>query len=328
MTVSKTCVRVAACLLTALAYCVAEAEHPPLAAPDGYAAQNGGTTGGGAAEAVTVSSASEFKEAVSGEEPRVVIVQGRLDVGGTRIDSNKTIVGADTESGLYGGTIGLRGKNCILQNLTFGPAPGDVLEVSGGENVFITKCEFYGSTDELCSIVRGSDFVTVSWCKFHFPAPDSHSFPHLIGNRDDRTSDRGRLRVTMHHNWYGKGCRSRMPRVRYGHVHIYNNYYAAEDNNYCIGTGVESHVRVERCVFKGVKRPWNDMGGMQRDAEIGWRDLQFIDCEQPTYAPNKWPVFSPPYDAQMDDVGQVVAAVTDDAYGAGNKRMRTSGRER
>lgn len=289
-----------------------------VAKADGFAAANGGTTGGGAVVPIQVSTWEAFRQAVSGDEPAVVVVEGRIEVGSVRIGSNKTIIGASTSAGLHGRGIGLQGKNVILQNLTLGPAPGDVLELSGAHNVFITKCEFFGSSDELCSIVRGSDFVTVSWSKFHFPEPDSHSFPHLIGNSDNRTSDRGKLHVTMHHNLYLEGCRSRMPRVRFGKVHLYNNYYRCEGNNYCIGTGVESSIRVENSVFDGVNRPWNDMGGMAREARIGWRNLRFIDSAEPDYAPNRWPVFDLPYDHQPDSLDEVRKLLVDAEFGAGN----------
>jgi pectate lyase len=286
-----------------------------VAIPDGYATQNGGTTGGGNATPTIVTTAAAFRLAVSGTTPRVVVVQGRIDLGGgVSIDSNKTIMGADTSSGLYNGTINVRGANYIFQNLTLGPSSGDVMEISGARNVFVTKCEFYGSTDELCSIVRQADFITVSWSKFHFPNPDSHSFAHLIGNADSATADRGKLHVTLHHNWYGAGVRGRMPRVRFGHVHLYNNYYNSPGNGYCIGVGVECHIRVENTHFESVSRPWADYGGASNGA-IGWANLKFVNCSQPTFMANTFPVFTPPYAYTLDPVDNVKAIVT---AGAGN----------
>ena len=288
-----------------------------IAVPDGYATQNGGTTGGGNATPITVSTAAAFQSAVSTDTPAVIIVNGRLNVGNVNIRSNKTIVGADNSSGLYGGMIRITGTNYILQNLTIGPAEGDTLEISGATNVFITKCEFYGSTDELCSIVRQADFVTVSWSKFHFPNSDSHSFAHLIGNGDGVTADRGKLHVTLHHNWYAPGVEGRMPRVRFGHVHIYNNYYNAVGNGYCIGIGVECNIRVENTVFESVSGPWADYGGTS-NGRFGWANLQFINATQPTFMPNSFPVFTPPYAFTPDPVGNVKSIVT---AGAGNRPL-------
>jgi len=88
------------------------------------------------------------------------------------------------------------------------------MELSGATDVFITRCTFHDAGDEILSIVRESDYVTVSWCKFYFDNTHDHAFGHLIGNSDDRTSDRGKLHVTMHHNWYAHGIRGRQPRIR------------------------------------------------------------------------------------------------------------------
>jgi pectate lyase len=287
---------------------------PPgdIAVPNGFAE---GTTGGGNASPRTVSSASEFRSAVSGDSAKVIIVNGRYNLGGDiNIGSNTTIKGANSSSGLYGGAIKIGGSNYIIQNLTFGPTSGDVMEISGGSKVFIHKCAFHDSTDELCSIVRGADYVTVSWCKFYFDNPDDHSLAHLIGNSDSATGDRGKLHVTMHHNWYHNGVRGRQPRVRFGHVHLYNNFYNSNNTDYCIGIGVECHVRVENSHFKSVDDPWADYGG-SGNGEIGWSNLKFESCSQPTFMSNAFPVFSPPYGYSMDPVDQVENIVK---AGAGN----------
>jgi pectate lyase len=69
--------------------------------------------------------------------------------------------------------------------------------------------------------VRGSDFVTITASRFV-----SNDKSNLIGNGDGsrRWSDEGRLRVTMSGNHWDYN-QARMPRVRYGKVHLYNNYY-------------------------------------------------------------------------------------------------------
>ena len=300
-----------------------------VAIPDGYATQNGGTTGGGNVTPVTVSSADAFKSAVDHDTPAVIIVKGKLNVGSVNIGANKTIVGADIKAGLYGGTIKVRKRNNIIQNLTIGPARGDAMELSGAKNIFITKCDFHDSSDELCSIVRESDFITVSWCKFYFEKTHSHAFGGLIGNRDDRNSDSGKLHVTMHHNWYANGVRGRMPRVRYGHVHIFNNYYGSAGSGYCIGTGFECHIRLENTCSENVKSPWREqkIGALTSGGEIGWNNLVFDSCTKPTYIPNAYPVFTPPYSLTMDKVEDVKSLVTDPTYGAGNRLMRPARRD-
>ncbi len=288
--------------------------QPAVASPDGFAGSQG-TTGGGNASPQTVSSASAFRSAVSGNNAAVIYVNGRFNLGGdVTIGSNKTIIGMNSNAGLYGGTVKIQGTNYIIQNLTFGPSSGDVMEISGATNVFVTKCAFHDSTDELCSIVREADYVTVSWCRFYFDNPDSHSFAHLIGNGDGATGDRGKLHVTLHHNWYDNGVRGRQPRVRFGEVHIYNCYFGSNNTDYCIGTGKECHVRVESSHFDNVEDPWADYGGSS-DGEIGWSNLRFDGTSQPTYMSNSYPVFSLPYSYNADGVNSVESIVK---AGAGN----------
>ena len=130
-----------------------------------------------------------------------------------------------------------------------------------------------------------------------------------MGNDDDRTSDRGKLHVTMHHNWYAENVRGRMPRVRYGHVHIYNNYYNSVGNSYCIGVGYECHIRVQNTYLESVSAPWADYGGVS-NGEMGWDNLKFVNCSQPTFVSNSYPVFEPPYQYEMDPVEDVKAIVT------------------
>ena len=293
----------------ALFLCAFMMHAQTVAIPDGYATQNGGTTGGGSATPDTVTTPLLFKSAVGNDSPAVIIVKGRLNVGDVSIGSNKTIVGIDENAGLYGGTIKVQGSNYIFKNLTIGPAGADVMEISGATNVYITKCTFHDAGDEILSIVRESDYVTVSWCKFYFDNTHNHAFGHLIGNSDTRTSDRGKLHVTMHHNWYAQGIRGRQPRVRYGYVHIYNNYYNSVGSGYCIGIGYECHIRVENTQFESVSNPWADYGGVDNGV-LGWSNLKFVNCSQPTFMPNIYPAFDLPYLYSLDSVEYVKTIVT------------------
>jgi pectate lyase len=94
----------------------------------------------------------------------------------------------------------------------------------------------YQIHDGLVDITNASDRVTVSWNRFV-----DHDKTMLIGSSDNAPADVGRLRVTLHHNlFYNVGQRA--PRVRYGQVHVYNNYYRAPDpalHSYSWGVGVQ-----------------------------------------------------------------------------------------
>ena len=54
--------------------------QPPVAVPDGYATQNGGTTGGGSATPDTVTTASEFKSAVGNDNPATLNINSDVTV--------------------------------------------------------------------------------------------------------------------------------------------------------------------------------------------------------------------------------------------------------
>jgi len=288
-----------------------------IAIPDGYAAY-AETTGGGNVTPITVTTPEQFKSAVNNNNPAVIIVVGKLDMREriVRIGSNKTIIGANETSGLYGGEILLRRSNYIFQNLIIGPNPkGNAMRLLGATKVFLHKCEFYDGANKNLNIVVGSDYVTVSWCKFYYVNQTIHKLSTLIGNSDHVPEDVGKLHVTMHHNWFAENCRSRMPRVRYGHVHIYNNYYNSVGNMYCIGTGHKCHIRVENSYFEKIRKPWTNFGATTSGGVMGWNNLKFVNCSQPTYIDNSYPVFEVPYTYDMDPVDDVKTIVRE---GAGN----------
>lgn len=105
----------------------------------------------------------------------------------------------------------------------------------------------YQVHDGQADITNGSDFVTVSWNKF-----SDHDKTMLIGSTNNPATDRGKLSVTVHHNEFS-GNLQRLPRVRFGKVHVYNNYYQvpdAEPFEYALGVGVESQIYAENNYFR------------------------------------------------------------------------------
>jgi pectate lyase len=97
----------------------------------------------------------------------------------------------------------------------------------------------YEQHDGELDITKGADLVTVSWNRF-----TNHDKTMLIGSTDSPTYDVGKLRVTIHHNEFANTIQ-RLPRVRYGQVHVYNNFYnegANPDFLYALGVGVSSQI--------------------------------------------------------------------------------------
>eukprot|EP00833_Pecoramyces_ruminatium_P011041 jgi/Orpsp1_1/1185073/evm.model.c7180000092219.1 len=113
--------------------------------------------------------------------------------------------------------------------------------------------------DGLLDIVDASNFVTVSNNRF-----ENHQKTMIIGSKDSAYTDRDHLKVTIFNNVF-LNTNERHPRVRFGHVHVFNNYFYAEtfhpyypsytvDNyfhddtvfpQYFIGLGVESNILSE-----------------------------------------------------------------------------------
>jgi pectate lyase len=299
---------------------------------DGWASENGGITGGADGNVVDVNNFADFTYYVNTVEttPYIIRISGTIDVGigeNSRIRPNKTIRGIGDNPTFVGN---LRfdndGGNVIIENLNF-TNPDDVGEGDGISvketlnNIFITKCTFYDCGDGNLDITKQSDFVTVSWCKFYYTYNTTHNFVNLIGASDTQTEDADNLRVTMHHNWWTTLCKERMPRVRYGQVHVYNNYYSnLLSDGYCIGVGVGSRIRVESNYFDAVPLAWKDYYTEELPdhpyvGHIGWNTGNiFHNCSLPVRTPVDWvneyaTIFEPPYDYMLEDTNDIPAVV-------------------
>lgn len=217
------------------------------------------------------------------EDARLASAEVQAEQIQVEVGSNTTVVGIGDEPTLSGVNLLVRDvDNVILRNLRFsdthdcfpGWDPGDgdsgnwnseydQVEVSGSTNVWVDHNtfddgdnpgtelpEYFGRKfevhDGLLDIVRATDLVTVS--RNHFDGRDKAM---LLGNDDSATGDRGYLRVTWRHNHFD-GLGERAPRVRYGQVHVHNNYYTVEDPDlygYSLGVGIESHLYAENNIF-------------------------------------------------------------------------------
>ena len=211
--------------------------------------------------------------------------QGRVRI---RPGSNTTIVGLDKHATIRGGWFDLRGTssvnrtNIIIRNLTFedtydcfpawSPTDGefgswnalyDSISLRDTNHVWIDHNTFvdrdtadstlpyyfsvlYQVHDGQLDITNASDYVTVSWNRF-----ENHDKVMLIGSSDSAFADRGKLKVTIHHNLF-EDLGQRAARVRFGQVHIYNNYYKIsnpENYVYSWGVGIESAIYADNNFF-------------------------------------------------------------------------------
>jgi len=226
--------------------------------PTGFASMNGGTTGGEGGPIVTVTSEAELKSAVDGvNTPVIILVRGTINVSGElSARSNKTIVGLGTDARIAGGGFAWNTKsNIIIQNITFEDASDDLIKINNrSRNFWIDHCTFSdgastnaGSHDGMLDITRGSEFITVSYCRFF-----NHDKNILIGHSDSETGD-VIMKVTMNHNWFD-GTVQRNPRVRYATVHLYNNYHV-NNRIYGVASACDAKVLVENSYFKDTQIP-------------------------------------------------------------------------
>lgn len=239
---------------------------------DGYASLNGGTTGGKGGDTVTVSTYADFKAAVQSKEAKVVVVKGTIrttdgDGYGLKIASNKTIMGKDSSATIYGG-ISISGvKNVIVYNININgtypnPGPSDGIDISNkSTNVWIHHVNIWNAEDGNLDIKGQANYITVSYVKFWYTDKNHpHRLNGLIGSgAANHPEDFGYLKVTYHHCWFSTLVNERMPRVMYGIAHVYNNYYNAPGNLYCVGVGSYASAYIENNYFKDVNNPINFM---------------------------------------------------------------------
>ncbi|MFJ4913834.1 polysaccharide lyase family 1 protein [Streptomyces sp. NPDC088726] len=200
------------------------------------------------------------------------------------VPSNTTLIGVGKDATVVGASLQIQNaSNVIVRNISFedtydcfpqwDPTDGetghwnseyDNLVVYGSDHVWVDHNTFsdgdhpdadqpryfdelYQQHDGLFDIVKGADLVTASWNVLK-----DHDKTMLIGNSDGAgATDRGKLRVTLHHNLF-KDLNERAPRVRFGQVDSYNNHFAATRGSvygYSYGVGAESHLVAEHNAF-------------------------------------------------------------------------------
>jgi pectate lyase len=280
-----------------------------------------------------------------------------------KVGPNTTIVGLGATARLLGLSLVLdRVDNVIVRNLRFedaadcfpqwDPTDGatgnwnseyDNLQLLGATHVWVDHNTFtdgrnrdanqplyfgrpYQVHDGEFDITKGSDLVTGSWNVF-----TEHDKVSLIGSTNNPVDDRGKLRVTLHHNRY-TNVLQRLPRVRFGQVHVYDNLYeipAADPFEYALGVGVESQIVAEHNAFVlGRDVPVGDLlynwGGTTltaRDDRVNGAPVDLIAAYNTTHDPDLgtdagW---SPTLVGRVDPVSRVASVVR---AGAGAGRIR------
>ncbi|MCC2963561.1 pectinesterase family protein [Massilia sp. IC2-278] len=217
--------------------------------------------------------------------------------GTVRIPSNTTLIGVAPGAGFVNGSLVVANvAQVVIRNLAirnpcdvnprWDPQDGargnwnslfDGITVSGSHHVWIDHNSFTDApdTDErqpvengmrkqchdgALDITGGSDFVSVTYNRFAL-----HEKNMLIGAGDRATGDAGHLRVTLKGNLF-EHVAERAPRVRYGQVHLLNNYYVGDrkhpvyHHGYSIGAAHASRIVSDANAF--------DIAGAERCSQV------------------------------------------------------------
>ncbi|PJI93745.1 pectate lyase family protein [Luteimicrobium subarcticum] len=250
---------------------------------NGFASQNGGTTGGAGGATVKATTGTAINQALcsraSDDTPLTIQVEGTITLGNTtkvsgdscdttatevqlKGVSNVTLLGVG--SGATFDQIGIHlrdAHNIVIQNVTVqnvhkshGPVSngGDAIGMeSGVSNVWVDHDTLLASGgedegfDSLLDMKADTTYVTASYNVFRHSGRGG-----LIGSSD---SDTGNGPVTFHHNLYDT-IDSRTPLLRAATAHIYDNYYVDLQKS-GINPRDGGKAKVENNYFKNSKDP-------------------------------------------------------------------------
>ena len=254
------------------------------------------------------------------------------------VPSNTSIIGMDNAK-LKGVNLVLDSDNVIIRNIQFespydyfpawdpndGPEGNwnsqyDSISIKGGTHIWIDHSSFqdgsetvekyfgrkYEHRDGLVDITNEADYITISYSTFA-----NHNKTMLIGSSDSKISDEGKLHVTLHHNYFHNVVQ-RLPRVRFGQVHVYNNYFASDTTNgeyayaYALGVGKKSQIYAENNVADIAGKDYTSFvkvfGGKQLTTVNNMFNGQIIDTFNDTLTPVDW---KPELFTTIDPVNEV-----------------------
>ncbi|SDS88785.1 pectate lyase family protein [Actinoplanes derwentensis] len=224
------------------------------ASADGFAGQNGGTTGGAGGTTVRATTGTQIHTALctraSSSTPIIIQVEGTINHGNTtkvsgdscntaadKIElkeiSNVTILGVGAGATFDQLGIHIRdSSNIIIQNVTVKNVKKSGSPISNGgdaigmestvRNVWVDHATLLASGGEsagydgLFDLKDDVQYVTLSYSTL-----SNSGRGGLIGSSE---TDTGNSFVTFHHNKY-QNIDSRTPLLRGGVAHIYNNHY-------------------------------------------------------------------------------------------------------
>ncbi|KAF2682659.1 polysaccharide lyase family 1 protein [Lentithecium fluviatile CBS 122367] len=233
------------------------------------------TTGGKGGATTTVSSLAALETAVTGNDPRIVIVSGTIS-GAKRVyvGSNKSIVGKSGAKIVGIGLSIVNQTNVIIRNINHSKVPSefeDAITLLRSNNIWVDHMDMSSDRDNgkdfydgLVDVTHACDYVTISNSYFH-----DHYKGSLVGHSDNNgAEDKGHLTVTYANNhWYN--IYSRAPMFRIGTGHLFNSYWNSCDDG--IRTRVGAQLLIESSVFENTNDAIISKDGyaVVRDVDLG-----------------------------------------------------------
>ncbi len=222
------------------------------------------------------------------------------------------MTGDNSETYRKAGIFSLSGcQNIIIRNITLvGPGSIDVggndliSSTNKARNCWVDHCTFIDGMDGNFDITQKSDFHTVSWCVFKYTDRSyMHQNTNLVGSSDSETT--GYLNTTYAFNWWGPGCKQRMPMARVGKIHMLNNYFSSTTASNCINPRKNSEFLIEGNYFeKGVKKYYSQSGAKA----VTWKSDNYI-AESSSLPSSMGSTVTVPYDYTVAPYNDVPAIV-------------------
>ena len=321
----------------------AEMSSYDLNKPVGWATVSSTPTGGEGGTCVTVDNANDLVSALKKDGKAVIYIKGAIQFTTfmKAVVKDKTIIGlpgsylysneqTSSTSGILYFSSGT--NNVIMRNVTFiGPGAYDCdgydnFCIDASTNIWVDHCDFQDGCDGNFDCKNGSNNIAVTWCRFRYlKAPKAggsggaadHRYTNLWGSSDSNDEkDSGKLNTTFMFCWWDQGCRERMPRVRFGKVHIINCLYNSTVANYCCGAGKNSSIFVENTAFIGVNNPYADYSN-EYNAYLTFNNCLFKNCKGDTTGTGGAFTPSTYYQLKAIDASLVEGVVSNNNNGAG-----------
>ncbi len=283
----------------------------PTDKPQGFASLNGGTTGGAGGWVDTAVTMSELQTLAKKAGKGIIYIKGTMGDAGSKTTKGGdriTPVADKTFLGLPGATIkggfDIKVPNIIIRNVAvWGPGAYDIdgndpihIEGTSATNIWIDHVLVSDGQDGNLDITNGANYVTVSWTKFSYTSLSSnHQYCNLIGSSATKTTDDGKLKTTILNSYWADGVVERMPRVRFGEVHVVNNLVKTNTSNYAVRAGQKANILVEKNLFVETKNPINIFTDESGQRVKVTADNVFQNTSGTKVGINESQVFTPPY---------------------------------